>query len=293
MPRILPPAPDLDQLKRQAKELLHAYRAGDVAAQRLIEQHVPQRLHVSSTRNIVLADMLMVIAREYGFTSWTKLKQHIATLPVERVTVKPNAIPIIEEQPRRSPRTLRIQTIAEQWLAFAEQQAIGPLLYAMAIPARDIDAARAYLVEQGTYTRIVDALLLGIESQHVRIRFLAAQAMDHFADQRCADALLRLLRDPVPRVRWAAIHSLRCDACKITPLTLETDIVALLFELATIDPSIRVRRVAAYELGCVCHDARAVMTLETLLAHETDMTIIRNARYAIKQQKASASSTET
>ena len=67
--RSLPERPDLDQLKRQAKELLHAAQGGDSTA--------VQRLGGRST--IRLADAQFVIAREHGFTSWPRLKASIAS----------------------------------------------------------------------------------------------------------------------------------------------------------------------------------------------------------------------
>lgn len=40
--RILPPDPSLEQLKKQAKALLAAHRAGDAAAVSRLRSHVPQ-----------------------------------------------------------------------------------------------------------------------------------------------------------------------------------------------------------------------------------------------------------
>jgi HEAT repeats len=283
MPRALPTLPNLEQLKNQARDLLKAYRAGDMAAQQRVEQYLPR----ARTRmdGIVLAHAFMIIAREYGFTSWPRLKQHVEALLAERATRAMTATPTPATRPARSLWRQHIQQIAEQLIGFAGQGEIEQVLSAMAIPARDVDAVRAYLVEHGTYTLLVDALLAGVDHPRARIRFGVAQAMDHFADQRCAEPLRELLRDPVPRVRWAAIHSLSCDTCKLTPLTPGDDLVACLIELATTDPSIRVRRVAAYELGGACYDRRAVATLELLLAQETDQALLRGARAALRQQR--------
>ena len=105
--------------------------------------------------------------------------------------------------------------------------------------------------------------------------------MDHFADPRCAEPLRRLLHDPVPRVRWAALHSLTCEACKLEPLPATDDLVVSLIDLAQHDVSIKVRRVATYELGNVCQDERARAALATILAQEPDRTIRRHARAAL------------
>jgi HEAT repeat protein len=109
--------------------------------------------------------------------------------------------------------------------------------------------------------------------------------MDHFADARCAAPLRAMLSDAVPRVRWAALHSLSCEACKLAPIAQNDDLVELVIALALHDPSIRVRCVATYTLGAGCYDARAVAALEQLLASETEQAILRGARWALSQQQ--------
>ncbi|HEX7090104.1 MAG TPA: hypothetical protein VF192_08200 [Longimicrobiales bacterium] len=69
--RSLPPHPSLEQQKKQAKELLKALRAGDANARERVRRHLPDK------RRITLADAQFVLAREYGFESWVKLKAHI------------------------------------------------------------------------------------------------------------------------------------------------------------------------------------------------------------------------
>jgi HEAT repeat protein len=109
--------------------------------------------------------------------------------------------------------------------------------------------------------------------------------MDHFADARCAAPLRAMLNDTVPRVRWAALHSLSCEACKLAPIAQNDDLVELTIALALHDPSIRVRRTATYTLGGNCYDPRAVEALEQLLAYATDAAILRGARWALDQQQ--------
>jgi ankyrin repeat protein len=62
--------PDLDQLKRQAKELLDAYRASSPDAVAEVAAY-----HRTATREaFALHDAQFVLARSYGFESWPKLK---------------------------------------------------------------------------------------------------------------------------------------------------------------------------------------------------------------------------
>jgi hypothetical protein len=81
----LPAQPSLEQLRKQAKELLRAYRAGDVAAVARLAA-VLQRLATSAqTSGVTLADAQFVLAREYGFENWARLIQHVAARnPAER-----------------------------------------------------------------------------------------------------------------------------------------------------------------------------------------------------------------
>jgi len=70
----LPARPSLEQLRKQAKDLLRHYRAGDQAASSRIRARHP---HPRRDPEFTLADAQLVIAREYGFESWAKLKHHV------------------------------------------------------------------------------------------------------------------------------------------------------------------------------------------------------------------------
>jgi hypothetical protein len=283
MPRALPPNPSLEQLKHQAKDLLRAARDLNLQALLRIEQYLPHRAAAAT-----LADIQLVIAREYGFASWPKLKRHIETLVAQPAVALEQASVML---PRESPYKQRIRQLADRILESAASGAITQVLEYLVIPGRDVLALRDYLVESGGYTRLVGALLANVDHPYPRVRFLVAQAMDHFADARCAAPLRTMLSDAVPRVRWAALHSLSCEACKLAPIAQNDDLVELVIALALHDPSIRVRRVAAYTLGGECYDPRAVAALEQLLAHATDATILRSARWALVQQQRLAAGT--
>jgi hypothetical protein len=267
VPRILPPRPSLEQLRNQARELLRACRAGDTRALELLALRLP-----SSPQPPRLAHAQAALAREYGFLSWTKLRQH-----VESLLAAPSAV-------RAAPQlrgAARIALIAEGLLAAARERRLGELFAQLCISKRDGDAVRELMARQGSFAVMVDALLDAAESPRDRLRFLAAQAMDHFADQRCEPVLRRLLRDPVPRVRWAALHSIQCEACKLAPLALKEDMLATIIDMALGDPSVRVRRVATYELGQVCADPRARAALQTIVVESTDQAVLRKASRAI------------
>ena len=72
-PRRLPEHPNLDQLRKQAKELLESYRSGDPSAMaevRRFERH-------ATYDKFALHDAQRVLARSYGFASWPKLKAFV------------------------------------------------------------------------------------------------------------------------------------------------------------------------------------------------------------------------
>ena len=72
--RRLPVRPDLEQLHRQAKELLRAIRAGDANAIAELREHDPDLIDGSVAK---LADAQLVLARSYSASSWTRLVQAV------------------------------------------------------------------------------------------------------------------------------------------------------------------------------------------------------------------------
>jgi ankyrin repeat protein len=66
----LPDHPDLDQLRRQAKELRDAARSEDAGALERFARHHPSALPGA----VSLTAAQLVVAREHGFSSWPKLK---------------------------------------------------------------------------------------------------------------------------------------------------------------------------------------------------------------------------
>ena len=67
----LPARPSLEQLRKQAKDLLRACQDGVAAAAERIRRHRPEATDPS------LADAQFALAREYGFESWPELVHHV------------------------------------------------------------------------------------------------------------------------------------------------------------------------------------------------------------------------
>ena len=76
MPQKLPPHPNLEHLKKQAKALLHDFQQKKSVV-------IKQFDSLSLKGRPKLSDAQYLIAREYGFESWTKLKEHVESIPSE------------------------------------------------------------------------------------------------------------------------------------------------------------------------------------------------------------------
>lgn len=80
MTRSLPPHPNLEHLKKQARALLRAHARGqqDVCA---VLRHLKRFIDVSAedilTADVTLTEVQFALAMEYGFSSWTALKAHV------------------------------------------------------------------------------------------------------------------------------------------------------------------------------------------------------------------------
>jgi len=80
LPRKLPDKPDLNQLKKQAKDLLKQFQAGDEAALKEVTTHYANAVR----ETFQLSQAQLVLARAYGFDSWVKLKAHVDGITIER-----------------------------------------------------------------------------------------------------------------------------------------------------------------------------------------------------------------
>ncbi len=90
--RELPARPNLEQYKKQAKDLVKSFANNPSPADQVsvarIRRHHPrfQKLTESEMQHarVSLTDAQLVIAREHGFESWPKFAQHIETLTIIR-----------------------------------------------------------------------------------------------------------------------------------------------------------------------------------------------------------------
>jgi hypothetical protein len=102
MSRELPAKPNLEHLKKQAKDLLHNFQQGDAAA---VERfHSLASLPASASPK--LADAQYVIAYDYGFASWPKLKEHVESLTRARTPAEMLAAAVCASDAERTARVL-------------------------------------------------------------------------------------------------------------------------------------------------------------------------------------------
>jgi hypothetical protein len=77
----LPERPNLDHLRKQAKTLLRDFSVGDAGALARIGRNLPAANGKTDAElramALQLRDAQSCIAREYGFPSWTELKQYV------------------------------------------------------------------------------------------------------------------------------------------------------------------------------------------------------------------------
>ena len=130
-PTPLPARPSLEQLRKQAKELLRALRAGDPASRsRFAAAH-----RGDQSQGMRLADAQFVIARELGFASWARLKHHIAALERPSDFDEPlwgrDTWPFLTAVYAGDEKTVKQMLAREPSLSRAEYAYLQPLHYAV------------------------------------------------------------------------------------------------------------------------------------------------------------------
>lgn len=95
----LPENPSLDHLKNEAKQLLRGVRAGEIRALATAGGWLRPVPLPESPSDLRLADAQLVVARKYGFTSWSQLRAHlkmVSTFARRPQEVGPSADPTTE-----------------------------------------------------------------------------------------------------------------------------------------------------------------------------------------------------
>ena len=104
--RVLREHPDIDQLKREAKELLAAFIAGQAEAITEVNTHYRD----ADSNTFALHDAQLVLARAYGFDSWPKLKAYVEGVTSSRLcdAVEQGDLATARELLRRRPEIVNL-----------------------------------------------------------------------------------------------------------------------------------------------------------------------------------------
>lgn len=261
----LSPRPNLEWLRNAARSLLKALRAGDAEALRRRAAAAPG----ASPPTLSVAQL--IVAREQGFPSWPALK---AAVEAQRSVLRPKS---------PSPRRAIAEHVLEQLIAdavagdpkaMADRPGVGSWCAKM---VRDMLEVRP-----ADRARVLAVLLQGLGHPNPRVRFECAHALDTYGDASCRAGLVALMDDPVPRVRWMAMHALSCDACKDDLFGDDAEVRERIAALALEDPSVQVRRHAIPALAAA-GGPRVLDALQAIVARETDPTALRNAQGALRR----------
>lgn len=139
--RTLSTKPNLEQLRKQAKQLLKSFKAGDVKAVAEVElfEHSPDRA------TFALADAQRVLARAYGFPSWTRLKLHVDGVNIKAFcdAVEAGDVASVRKLAKARPELVGLSPDGEE----GERIALH-----IAVLNRDVEMTRA-LMESGSDAR--------------------------------------------------------------------------------------------------------------------------------------------
>jgi hypothetical protein len=158
--RGLPQRPHLDVPKRQARELLAAWRSGQRDALDRIRRRHP-RFELANDAAVAagpfrLSDAQLVIAREYGLKHWTELKQRIGANTLAQAlaaAIRADDRAAATEIVRNEPQLLHIALVSGNWgppMSHAANLGRLEIVKAMAaLGAKDFQLAFGRAVLQG------------------------------------------------------------------------------------------------------------------------------------------------
>jgi ankyrin repeat protein len=120
--RGLPKQPHLDVPKRQARELLNQWRAGVADAFDRIRRRHP-KLHAAGDAVLKaaafrLSDAQLVVAREYGFSTWAQLKERISAHTIAGVldaAIRAGDRDTVVDLLRANPNLLHVPVVSGNW----------------------------------------------------------------------------------------------------------------------------------------------------------------------------------
>jgi ankyrin repeat protein len=115
--RKLPEKPSFNQLKKQAKDLLKAFQAGDETAINEVRAFFPES-GLRESRSLQLSDAQLVLARAYGFETWPKLKAFVDGITMNRfvAAVEAGEVERVATMLHQRPELARMDTAGDNEL---------------------------------------------------------------------------------------------------------------------------------------------------------------------------------
>ncbi len=206
----LPASAHLNQFKKAAKQLLKAYHQKPAAAADRIRRQCPH----DATSDFKLADAQRVIAREYGFVSWAKLKTALETKsPAERVidAAAGGHTALLELILRDDPSLVETRGGWQQY---------RPLFFAL---KDDHDESADLLRDHGAELDIFEAAALGKVPELERILTASPELANAKRDHYDATPLHAVRGAGVDAARYllehgANVNAIDSDRQRLTPL---------------------------------------------------------------------------
>lgn len=125
------------------------------------------------------------------------------------------------------------------------------LVATLADPHRAVEALQR-LIALGPDA--VSAACEGLRNPNAHVRVNCCKVLDHVMDPESVAAVISALADPVPEVRYEALHALACDRCKSGECRPSASaVLPPAMALLAADPSPHVRAMACEVVGAWAH----------------------------------------
>ena len=203
VPRPLPPVPNLEFERKEAKALLRQLRAGEPDALARAHASLAAQTQIRASE-FKLADAQLTIARDYGFASWPRLVRYFSTAERQRCRTHSNpgslngheyyARALLASHARRQPRAGR--TLAE----FVPRFFGMPLADVFDASVTEDEARHAFARDAGfsSWTALIEKTTESMaqanegrnDAWHVEVRQLAVRAV-HARDLAALQQLVR------------------------------------------------------------------------------------------------------
>jgi HEAT repeat protein len=117
---------------------------------------------------------------------------------------------------------------------------------------------------------VVPAARKGLRHENATVRYYCCALLDHFLVPEALGDLIGMLRDPDPRVRQSALHTLACDRCKQGACRpVEAEVLPEALRMLNEDDDPHVRAMAIEVVGQYVH-TNPIAERALIEAHRND-----------------------